>query len=176
MRRPDAVVRALHAWLAVAFLGGWLTAEWAGLRAWHVVLGHALGLAWLLRMAWSLAQPSASVWRWWHRLVGAVRHLRSGTLGGRGPATWSVGGLTLVVCAILALIPVCFVTGFALERLGSLPGGNLVNWHHWLGDALMVAVASHLALLAVLSLLRERCMACAMLPGGPDRSRDSVER
>lgn len=91
------------------------------------------------------------------------------------PATWSVAGVTLVVCAILALIPVCFVTGFALDRLGSLPGSSLVTWHHWLGDALMVAVASHLALLAVLSWLRERCMVCSMLPGGPRRVRDSVE-
>ena len=42
MRRPDAVVRALHTGLAVSFLGGWLTAEWSGLRAWHVALGHVL--------------------------------------------------------------------------------------------------------------------------------------
>lgn len=176
MRRPDVVVRALHAWLALTFLGGWLTAEWAGLRAWHVALGHALALAWLLRMGWSLAQPRASVGRWLHRVVGAARRLRSGRLGEMAPATWSVGGLALVVCVILALIPVCFVTGFALDRLGVSPGGNLVNWHHWLGDALMVAVASHLALLAVLSVMRERCMACSVLPGGSGRSRDSADR
>jgi cytochrome b len=39
----------------------------------------------------------------------------------------------------------------------------------------MVAVAMHVALIAVLGVLRGRCMACDMLPGGWDRRVDSGE-
>lgn len=175
-RKPDAFTRLVHAVLVVAFLGAWLTAEWDGLRAWHIACGQALAGALLLRVAWSLVRPQASLRRWWLSLVGAGRRLFSGPAlnashaGSLRPATWSLMGLAGVVCAIVVLVPACFVTGSMLGGLGGLadaPSGP-VDLHRWLGTALMVMVATHVALIAVLGVLRGRCMACDMLPGGGD--------
>lgn len=175
--RPDAFSRLTHALLATAFLGAWLTAALDGLRAWHIACGYAMAGALLLRVAWSLAWPRASLGRWWRVLVGAWRRLRQGQgrqAGPLRPPTWSIAGLALVACVILVLVPACFVTGWLLSRLVDEPAGP-VDLHSWLGTALMVAVATHVALIAVLGVLRGRCMACDMLPGGWDRRVDSGE-
>lgn len=177
-RKPDAFTRLAHAVLVVAFLGAWLTAEWAGLRAWHIACGQVLVGALLLRVVWSLLRPDASLGRWWRSFVGAGRRLLSGPAaravraGSLRPATWSLMGLAGVVCAIVALVPACFVTGAMLDRLADAPA-EPVDLHRWLGTALMVAVATHVALIAVLGMLRGRCMACDMLPGGGDGPGDS---
>ncbi len=179
-RKPDTFTRLTHAMLAVAFLGAWLTAGWDGPKAWHVAFGHAVAGALLLRVAWSLVRPSASLGRWWRTLASAARRLRSGVSGGveqAGPlrlATWSVMGLAAVVCGMLVLVAGSFVTGWALSRLVDAPQGPMAL-HRWLGTALMVMVATHVALVAVLGVLRERCMVCDMLPLGRPRSAKSAD-
>lgn len=178
---PDLFTRFTHALMAMAFLGAWLTAEWDGLRAWHIAFGHILAGALLLRVAWSLVRPRASLKRWWRTAAGAARRLfsrRSSRAGVAEPdsplrlATWSLLGLAALVCGALVLVPGCFVSGWALSRLVDAPAGPL-ELHRWLGTALMVVVAAHVALVAVLGVLRGRCMACDMLPWGAARSADS---
>lgn len=177
-KRPDGVTRLMHAVLAAAFLGAWLTASLDGLRAWHIAFGYAAAGALLSRVAWSLRRPQTSLVHWWRTLVRAGRRLHSGRVGAAGyagslrPATWSVMGLAGVVCGMVLLVPACFVTGWTLDRLVEAPPGP-VDLHRWLGTALMVAVATHVALIAVLGVLRGRCMACDMLSGRGDRSGDS---
>lgn len=171
-REPDAFSRLMHAALAIAFMGAWLTAEWDGLRAWHIACGHMAAGALLLRVAWPLARSRAPLGRWWRTWAGATRRLRSWHTGPLRPATWSVAGLAGVVCAILVLLPGCVVSGWALGRLVDAPAGP-VDLHRWLGTALMLVVATHVALIAVLGVLRGRCMACEMLPGGVKRPGDS---
>lgn len=177
-KRPDAFARLMHAVLALAFLGAWLTAEWEGLRTWHIAFGHAMAGALLLRIAGSLARPRASLGRWWRAMTGAARRWHAGRerhaerVVPLRAATWSVAGRAAVVCGILVLVPGCFLSGWALSRLLDAPVGP-VNLHRWLGTALMLLAAAHVALIAVLSLLRERCMACDMLPWGGDRPADS---
>lgn len=181
-KQPDAFARLMHAALALAFLGAWLTAEWEGLRAWHIAFGHALAGALLLRIAGSLARPGASLGRWWRTMVGAVRRLRARRAGRSAagatwrPATWSVAGMAALVCAIVVLVPGCFITGWVLSPLAGASIHAPINastgqavLHQWLGTALMVTVAAHVALIAVLGVLRGRCMACDMLPGRGDR-------
>lgn len=80
-KQPDAFARLTHAVQAVAFLGAWLTAEWEGLRTWHIAFGHALAGALLLRIAGALGRPGSSPGRWWRTLVGAVRRLRARRAG-----------------------------------------------------------------------------------------------
>jgi cytochrome b len=176
-KTPDAFTRFVHAVLALAFLGAWLSAEWDGLRAWHIAFGHVVAGALLLRIAWSLARPQASLRRWWRALVRGVRRLRSQNAGKSAgeardaplrPATCSAMGLAAVTCGILVLVPGCFVSGWLLSRLVDAPAAAMVL-HRWLGTALMVVVATHVALIAVLGVLRGRCMACDMLPGRGDR-------
>ncbi len=162
----DAVTRLLHSALAIAFLGVWLSAEWEGLRAWHIAFGHALAGALLARIAWSLVRPQASLVRWWHTFRRAARRLRSGHDGVLRPPTWSIAGSALVVCGIVLLVPGCFVSGWALGRLVDAVQGP-VALHRWLGTALMVVAATHVALVGVLGVLRGRCAACDVLPGGP---------
>ncbi|WP_286742316.1 cytochrome b/b6 domain-containing protein [Aquabacterium sp. UBA2148] len=161
-----AVTRLLHATLAIAFLGAWLSAEWEGLRTWHIACGHALAGALLARIAWSLARPRASLLRWWHTFRRAARRLRSGHDGVLRAPTWTIAGSALVVCGIVLLVPGCFVTGWALGRLVDV-AQEPVALHRWLGTTLMVVVATHVALVAVLGVLRGPRMARDVLPGGP---------
>lgn len=167
-RKQDAFTRLMHAVLAMAFLGAWLTAEWDGLRAWHVAFGHATAAALLLRVAGALARPRPSLGRWWRVMAGAAHRLlsghpvrsgREGLVGTLRPATWSIAALAAVVCSMLVLVPGSFVSGWVLSRLIDAPT-ELVSLHRWLGTALMVAVATHVALIGVLGVLRGRCMAC----------------
>lgn len=158
-----ATARLLHAALVVAFLGAWLTAPWEALRAWHIACGHALAVAWLLRVGWSLARPQASLGLWWRVLLRAGRRLRSRGAGPLRPATVSLLGLSGVVCAMLVLVPACFASGWVLGRLVE-PTGGAIGLHRWLGTMLMVAAAAHVGLTAVLGLLRGRAGAS----GAPD--------
>lgn len=164
------VTRLLHAVLAFAFLGAWLSAEWEGLRDWHIACGHVLAGALLARLAWSLTRPQASLARWWRTLLGAARRLRSGHASALRAPTWSIAGLAVVVCAIVLLVPGCFVSGWVLGRLVDASAGPVVL-HRLLGTALMVVVATHVALVGVLSVLRGRCMVCDLLSGGGARPR-----
>lgn len=168
--RTDTVTRLLRAVLMVAFLGAWLSAEWQDLRAWHIACGHVLAAAWLVRIAWSLARPQVSLARWWRTLWGAARRLRSGHAGVLRAPTWSIAGLAVVVVGIEWLVPGCFVSGWVLGRLVDASAGPVVL-HRLLGTALMVVVATHVALVGVLSVLRGRCMVCDLLPGGGARPR-----
>jgi len=85
-KRPDGVTRLMHAVLAAAFLGAWLTASLDGLRAWHIAFGYAAAGALLSRVAWSLRRPRTSLGHWWPALVSAGRRLRSGRVGAGGDA------------------------------------------------------------------------------------------
>ena len=168
--RTDTVVRLLHAVLMVAFLGAWLSAEWQDLRAWHIACGHVLAAAWLARLAWSLTRPQASLARWWRTLLGAARRLRSGHASALRAPTWSIAGLAVVVGGIEWLVPGCFVSGWVLGWLVDASAEPVVL-HRLLGTALMVVVATHVALVGVLGVLRGRCMVCDLLPGGGARPR-----
>ena len=152
-RRQHAVVRSLHAAFVLTFLGVWLTAEWGALRSWHEAFGYALVAVLVVRVIWSLIQPQVSLGRWWRTLRAAVRRLQQGHAGDLRLATWSVAGVAGLVCAILVLVLACFVSGWALGRLFDALSGP-VGLHRWLGHALMLVVASHVALAGVLAVLR----------------------
>lgn len=174
-RQTDAVTRISHAAMALAFLGAWLTAGWQGLLDWHVAWGHALAVAWLGRVGWSLAQPDASLGHLWRDLIAARRRLRAPVAGALRPATWSVAARAALASLALALVPACFVSGWALGRVvEASPAAAEV--HRWLGTALMVGVAAHMAFAAVLGVLRGRCVLCAMLPGWGSRPSASGDR
>ena len=152
-RPQHVVVRSLHAAFVLTFVGVWLTAEWGALRSWHEAFGYALVAVLVVRVMWSLVQPQASLERWWRTLRASVRRLQRVHSGGLRPATWSVAGMAGLVCAILALVPACFVSGWVLGRLFDALSGP-VGLHRWLGHALMLVVASHVALAGVLVVLR----------------------
>jgi len=173
---PDAVVKAVHGVLALALLGAWLTAGWDGLRDWHLAFGHAAAGGLLLRIAWSLACPRASLMRWWRTLLGMWRRMRHGHTGPLGLAAWSLAGLSGLVCVILVMVPWSFLTGWLLAWWGPFPPGELVSWHVRSGQVLMGAVACHLALIVVLGVWRGRCMVCEMLPWRRSRSVGSIHQ
>lgn len=175
-RGPDGVVKAVHGVLALALLGAWLTSGWGGLRAWHLLFGHAAALALLLRIAWSLVRPQASLMRWWRTLPGMWRRMRHGHTGPLGLAAWSVAALSGVVCVILVMLPLSFLSGSLLGWWGAFVPVELRSWHAWSAQVLMGAVAGHLALLGVLGVLRGRCMVCEMLPWHRVRALGSIRQ
>lgn len=171
-RQPDVFVQVLHTILVLAFVGAWLSAEWPGLRSWHIVFGHVMAGALSLRIAWSLVRPASSLGCCWRLLARSLRRVASGRAGALRPAAWSIATGALLVCSMVVLVVACFITGWALGLMVDAPQGP-VNLHHWAGTALMLTVASHVAFVAVLGVLRGRCDACAMLPFGGTRLRGS---
>jgi hypothetical protein len=153
--QADVWARSLDvAWLA-AFLVAWLTSPWGDLRPWHVASGYALPMFFLGRVMWSRARPQTAAMPGWRSLRAAVRRWRRGQLDTFRVATFSVAARALLACLLLALVPTCFASGWVLGRLVDAQA-EPVGLHRWLGQALMLTVAAHVALRSVLAVLRGR--------------------
>lgn len=164
-RTVDAFTRALHALLALSFVGAYSTRE-SELFGWmHVTLGYTMGGLLLMRLAWGLAGP---------------RHARLSALLGklRGLRTWSRGvGKLQVVCmafsvvVLLLVIAPVVVTGYVAKH--ELTGEWMAAVHEFFGNFLLLAFLAHVGAVIVFSLLRRRNLAVPMLTGrvagpGPD--------
>lgn len=173
-RTIDAPTRAFHWLFALSFAGAWLTAEserWHGL---HVTLGYAFGGLLLCRLVYGLIGPRhARLGRLWQRVAGLGDWLRSATAGRldlpRG-ATLAMGAAMLLLLA--AAVPLV-LSGYAgrVDWLGQ--DDALEEVHEFFANAALSLVVAHLALIALLSVLRRRNLATPMLTGytpgpGPD--------
>lgn len=175
-RVTDAPTRMFHWLFALSFVGGWLTAESEHWRALHVTLGYTLAALLGFRLVYGLVGPRhARLSLLWRRLAGAPAWLR-GTLRGSTTlrASWSQGQNLLMagaVAALLALVVPLTLSGYA--TYSDWGGEGLEELHEFFANAFLALVLGHLALLAVLSLVRRRNQALPMLTGrvagtGPD--------
>ncbi|MBI3348804.1 MAG: cytochrome b/b6 domain-containing protein [Burkholderiales bacterium] len=170
----DAPMRAFHWLFALSFAGAWLTAESEHWRGVHVTLGYAFGGLLVFRLVYGLIGPRpARLGLLWHRVSGVgdwLRHAGAGRLDPARAATLGMGAAMLLLLLVAAPL---VLSGYAgdVEWLGMEDAWE--ETHEFFANSAMALVFAHLALLALLSVLRRRNLARPMLTGrtegaGPD--------
>lgn len=174
-------MRIFHWALALSFTGAWLMAEADGLREVHTVLGYTMAGLLAFRLVYGLVGPKrARLSALYARAAGLPRWLRGAwqaakALGGQGiPAgpkvNWSQGpgvATGAILAGMLAMVAPLVLSGLAtLDEWGGHRIAELTEeLHEFSGNLLLGLVLSHLALLAVLSVLRRRNEAAPMITG-----------
>lgn len=170
----DAPIRAFHWLFALSVTGAWLTAESEHWRALHVTLGYAFGGLLLFRLVYGLIGPrQAGLSLLWRRASGLGNWLR-GVFSGQADltrlATLGMGSAMLLLLLVAAPL---VLSGYAghVNWLGMEDA--LEEVHEFFANIAMTLVLTHLALIAVLSLIRRKHLALPMLTGrtagpGPD--------
>lgn len=175
-RVVDAPTRLFHWLFALSFAGAWLTGDGERWRALHVVLGYTMAGLLAFRVVYGLVGPRhARLSLTWRRLAAAPQWLRSAVATRLAGANWRQGQNLLGPLAIvlmLALVLPIALSGYATYHEWS-DGEWLEEIHEFFANAMLAVVFAHLALLAVLSLLRRQNQALPMLTGrlpgrGPD--------
>ncbi|MCV2353006.1 cytochrome b/b6 domain-containing protein [Paucibacter sp. B2R-40] len=172
----DAPTRALHWLLAISFTGAYLSAESERWHLLHITLGYTvLGLV-LTRLVWGLLGPKrVGLAAWASKLRGLPQQMLAWPQG-RGNLLASYQGLNTLAVALLllaALMAALSGMGLELEWFGNRWEDVLEELHELMGNATLMVVLAHLALIAGVSLLRRHNHALPMLTGrtpgkGPD--------
>ncbi|MBT9525036.1 MAG: cytochrome b/b6 domain-containing protein [Rhizobacter sp.] len=171
----DAPTRMFHWLFALSFVGAYVTAESEHWRLLHVSLGYAFAGLLVFRVLYGLFGPrQAGLGLLWRRLAGVpawLRSLRSLVVARSFSAVnWRQGQnltMALAVVAMLALVVPLVLSGYGTYNdWGDVLGGDwLEEVHEFVGNAFLTLVLMHLALIAVLSLLRRQNQALPMLTG-----------
>lgn len=182
-RTVDAPTRAFHWLFALSFVGAYLTADGERWRMVHVTLGYTLIGLIAFRLLWGVFGPRhARLSLWFARLRGAPALLRSLLTPGDGrPALAAVRPLlnALAVVSLLGLAVLATASGYALydEAFGGALEDLLEGLHETAGNAMLMFVLLHVALIAVGVLFKGRQQAWAMVTGRvPGRGPDLVKR
>lgn len=170
----DAPVRVFHWLFALSFAGAWLTAESEHLRSLHVTLGYAFGGLLLFRFVYGLVGPrQARLTVLWHRVSGLGDWLRIAVAGRIDLSRTATLGMGVVMLLLMTVAAPLVLSGYAgyVEWLGMDDAWE--DAHEFFANSAMALVATHLALIALLSILRRRNLATPMLTGrspgsGPD--------
>jgi cytochrome b len=179
-RVTDAPTRMFHWLFALSFLGAYLTADGERWRLLHVTLGYSMAGLLGFRVLYGLLGPRhAGLCLLWRKLTGApvwLKSLASASSGSR--INWRQGQnllMALAVFALLVMVVPLTLSGYGTYNdWGDFLGGDwLEEVHEFFGEAFLVVVLAHLALIAGLSLLRRKNQALSMLTGrapgpGPD--------
>ncbi len=176
----DAPTRMFHWLFALSFLGAYLTADGERWRLLHVTLGYTMAGLLGFRVLYGLLGPrQAGLGLLWRKLTGAPAWLKSLTAAASWSAiNWRQGQnllMALAVFALLVMVVPLTLSGYGTYNdWGDVLGGDwLEEVHEFFGEALLVVVLAHLALIAGLSILRRKNQAAPMLTGrlagpGPD--------
>ena len=171
----DAPMRMFHWLFALTFVGAYVTAESEHWRLLHVTLGYAFGGLLVFRVLYGIFGPrQAGLGLLWRRLAGVPAWLRS-LVAARSFSSinWRQGQNLIMALAIVSML--ALVVPLVLSGYGTYNdwGDWLEEVHEFFGNAFLTLVLMHLALLAVLSVLRRQNQALPMLTGrirgnGPD--------
>ena len=168
----DAPTRMFHWLFALSFLGAYLTADGEHFRLLHVTLGYTLAGLLVFRVLYGLLGPrQAGLGVLWRKLSGAPAWLRSlRTAPSLSAINWRQGQnllMALAVFSLLALVIPLTLSGYGTYNdWGDFLGGDwLEEVHEFIGEAFLLVVLAHLALIAGLSLLRQKNQALPMLTG-----------
>lgn len=165
----DAPTRMFHWLFALSFVGAYLTAESEHWRLLHVTLGYSFAGLLVFRLLYGVFGPrQAGLGLLWRKLGAApawLRSLRTGsTVNGRQGQNLA---MALAVVLMLALVLPLTLSGYATYNdWGDALGGDwLEELHELFGNAFLIVVLAHLALIALLSVLRRQNQALPMLTG-----------
>ena len=182
-RVTDAPTRMFHWLFALSFAGAYATADGEHWRLLHVTLGYTMAGLLGFRVLYGIFGPRTSgLGLLWRKLAGAPAWLR--TLSQARSASqvsqvnWRQGQnllMALAVVLLLVLVVPITLSGYATYNdWGDLLGGDWIEEvHEFFGNALLLVVLAHVALIAGLSVLRRKNQALPMLTGrvegkGPD--------
>lgn len=168
----DAPTRMFHALFALSFLGAYLTADGEHFRLLHVTLGYTMAGLLVFRVLYGLFGPrQAGLGLLWRKLTGAPTWLRSlRAAPSFAGINWRQGQnllMALAVSALLAMVVPLTLSGYGtFHEWGDFLGGDwLEEVHEFFGEAFLLVVLAHLALIAGLSVLRRKNQALPMLTG-----------
>ena len=183
-RVTDAPTRMFHWLFALCFAGAYATADGEHWRLLHVTLGYTMAGLLGFRLLYGIFGPRTSgLGLLGRKLAGAPAWLRS--LPQATSVTqinWRQGQnllMALAIMLLLALVVPLTLSGYATYNdWGAALGGNgmgeaMEEVHEFFGNALLLVVLAHIALIAGLSVLRRKNQALPMLTGrvegkGPD--------
>lgn len=178
-RVTDAPTRMFHWLFAISFIGAYLTAEGEKLRLLHVTLGYTMAGLLAFRVLYGLFGPrQAAIGNVWRKLSGAPAWLQTLRRAPNTQAFWRQGQnllMALGVLLLMALVIPLTLSGYGTYNdWGDVLGGDwLEEVHEVMGNAMLIVVLAHIALIAGISLLRGKNQASPMLSGtvegnGPD--------
>jgi len=174
-RVTDAPTRMFHWLFALSFLGAYLSAESERWRLLHVTLGYTLAglLGW--RVLYGLFGPrQAGLGLLWRKLGNLGSWVRALVPGGRpAPVNWRQGQNLLMALAVFSLLVMAVpltLSGYGTyNEWDEVLGGDwFEEVHEVLGNAFLIVVLGHIALIALLSVLRRQNQALPMLTGRAD--------
>jgi cytochrome b len=167
-------------WLfALSFAGAYVTAESEHWRLLHVTLGYAFAGLLVFRLLYGIFGPrQAGLGLLWRRLAGVPAWLRSLLAARSFAVNWRQGqnlSMALAIVSMLVLVVPLVFTGYGTYNdWGDVLGGDwLEEAHELFGNAFLMLVLAHVALIAALSILRRQNQALPMFTGrvrgnGPD--------
>jgi len=176
-RTVDAPTRVFHGLLALSFLGAYLTADGERWRLVHVTLGYTMAGLLTFRVLWGLLGPRharlSHLARKLQGLPGWLQGLKAGAPNARLGQNLA---MTLAITAVLALILPLTLSGYGVYQ--EWTGEWLEDVHEFFGNAMLLLVLAHVALVVGLSLWRRHNLVAPMLTGrvagpGPDLARAS---
>lgn len=175
-RMMDAPTRVFHWVLALCFVGAYATSEGERWRLVHITLGYTMiGLVGF-RLVWLLVGPKPSRWTAWsarfRALIGSIKAAQGGQF--RWPAL-QTGLNTLAIVALLGTVILTTASGYVLDQ--EWLGDWFEEVHEVAGNALLVVVLGHLALVLVGAVIKSDNPLRLMLTGrAPGRGPDLVSR
>lgn len=168
----DAPTRMFHWLFALSFLGAYLTADGERWRLLHVTLGYTMAGLLGFRVLYGLFGPrQAGLGLLWRKLTGVPAWLKSlPAAASLSDINWRQGQNLLMALAVFALlamvVPLTFSGYGTYNDWGDFLGGDwLEEVHEFFGEAMLVVVLGHLALIAVLSVVRRHNQAAPMFTG-----------
>ena len=182
-RTVDAPTRMFHWLFALSFLGAYLTSDGEPWRMLHITLGYTMAGLLAFRVLYGLwGPPQARLSLMLRKLKPGPQWLKSAkasvSAGTWAKLNWRQGQnllMTLAVVLLLVLVVPLTLSGYAtFHNWGDFLGGDWVeDVHEFVGETFLMVVLAHLALMAGLSVLRQKNIAQPMLTGrvdgaGPD--------
>lgn len=161
-RIVELPMRLFHTFMAVSFLGAYLTAESERFRLLHVSLGYTLlGLV-VFRLLWGVVGPRQSrlsaMWRKLQGirdLVGGVQELPQSLLKLNAQTGRQWASLVLSGAALLTLMATVFsaLTGYAVYN--DLTDDWMSEIHEFFGNFMLFLVLLHVAVVGLLVLFKK---------------------
>ena len=174
-RVVDAPTRMFHWLFALCFAGAYITADGESLRMLHVTLGYTLAGLLGFRLVYGLVGPRhARLSLMTRKLAGLPAWLASFKAGPLLQVNWRQGQNLLMALAVVALLVLVLpVTLSGYLNYKDFGGDLMEELHGAAGELFLWVVLAHLALIAGLSVLRNKNQALPMLTGrtegaGPD--------
>ncbi len=156
-RIVELPMRLFHTFMAISFVGAYITAESERFRLLHVSLGYTLFGLVIFRILWGMLGPRQSRLSATWRKLATIKELKSdfqnfpeSLLSWNGQTLRKLGMLVLTIAAFSTLLLSVFITisGYALYN--EITGDWMSEIHEFFGNFLLMAVLLHIAVVGLL--------------------------